>query len=345
LSHLTSFPCNFTLFLFFPTLAQLKITIGVYPRRSYNKTGMSDSFKRAVISLGSIMLCAGASAIVNDSANPYQGIVERNVFGLKPLPPISKVDEKPASAPPPITLTGMTSILSSKRALLNVQLPGKPIQSFILAEGQREGDIELLEIDEKAGSVKLNYGGTTVPLNFEKNGPKLTASSPGTALPGTPGAAAPMATQFASANVNNAANGLKPIQTRNWIPQAANQPAANNGANVNGANFNGANVNPSYNGGVPSPGFSSVPISGSNQAQTPPTPTAVDPDVQAMQMLAQHVQASDAGHQMPPLPPPLAEAIGENTSSGPPVPQQQQPTPNRQNPFPQRPPGLPPLPQ
>jgi len=310
---------------------------------------MSDSFKRAVISFGSIVLCAGASAIVNDSANPYQGIVDRNVFGLKPAPPLSKVDEKPVANPPPITLTGMTTILATKRVLFNVQPPGKPVQSFILAEGQREGDIEVLEIDERTGSVKVNYGGTTVPLNFEKNGPKLLASSPGTALPGTPGAATPMVSQLASQN----ANPLKTIPTRNWTPQAANQSAAMNGANITGANVNGANmningagVNTSFNG-VPAPGFGSVPISGSPQVQHGPPPV-IDPDVQAMQMLTQHVQASDAGNQMPPLPPPLAEAIGENTSSGPPVPQNQQGPPSPQGPFLPRAPGqpmTPPLPQ
>src|SRR5436190_7649458 len=183
---------------------------------------MSERLKKAVFGLGSMILCVGASAIVNDSANPYQGIVDRNVFGLKPARSITENISPPVKDPPPITLTGITTILKTKRALLNVQSPGKPIQSFILAEGQREGDIEVVEIDAKAGSIKVNYAGTTVPLNFEKNGPKLIASSPGTALPGAAGAAP---VQLASANANPLANntsGLKTIQTRNWTPQAAN---------------------------------------------------------------------------------------------------------------------------
>src|SRR5262245_40756768 len=172
---------------------------------------MLESLKKAAFGLSSIALCATASAIVNESANPYQGIVDRNVFGLKPPPPISDSKTPPVKDPPPITLTGMTTILSTKRVLLNVQSPGKPVQSFILAEGQREGDIEVLEIDERAGSTKINYAGTTVPLSFEKNGPKLTASAPPTAVPGTPGVGVTtMASAMPAANANTAnPGGLK----------------------------------------------------------------------------------------------------------------------------------------
>src|SRR5262245_12425017 len=194
---------------------------------------MLESLKKAAFGLSSIALCATASAIVNESANPYQGIVDRNVFGLKPPPPISDTTTPPVKDPPPITLTGMTTILSTKRVLLNVQSPGKPVQSFILAAGQREGDIEVLEIDERAGSTKINYAGTTVPLNFEKNGPKLTASAVPPAAPGV----TTLASAAAGANVSGVPGGLKGIPTR--TPQAVNQPATvNSGASLNSGNLN-----------------------------------------------------------------------------------------------------------
>ena len=309
---------------------------------------MFERLKKAAFGLSSVALCATASAIVNESANPYQGIVDRNVFGLKPPPLRDETKTQPVKDPPPITLTGMTTILNTKRVLLNVQSPGKPVQSFILAEGQREGDIEVLEIDERAGSTKINYAGTTMPLNFEKNGPKLTASVAPAAAPGTPGVTT-LASAAPGATATRAQGGLKGIPTTTWTPQAANQPAIAN----SGATLNTGNVNPAYNGyngvpasgynGVPSPGFSSAPNPGSTQANTPPP--AIDPEMQAMQMLTQHVQATDAGHVMPPLPPPLAEVLGE-PSSGPPTPQQGPPSPQPQVPSLPRAPGLPPpLPQ
>jgi hypothetical protein len=136
-----------------------------------------NSVKIASCVLSTFIVCSAAVAIGGDSSNPYQGIVDRNVFGLKPLPPPGKPEEKKVDLPP-ITLTGITTILGNKRALMNVQSPGKPPKPLILAEGQREDEIEVLEIDEKAGSVKISQSGTVIPLNFEKNGVKLPAAVP-----------------------------------------------------------------------------------------------------------------------------------------------------------------------
>src|SRR6185436_5810795 len=119
----------------------------------------------------------------------------------KPPPIKAPVEEKKKDLPP-ITLTGITTILGNNRVLMNVQVPGKAPQSFILTEGQRDGDIEVLEIDEKAGSVKISQSGTVVPLTFEKNGAKLPAAPPvppnplaanaqPTAVPYVPAAGAP----------------------------------------------------------------------------------------------------------------------------------------------------------
>jgi hypothetical protein len=74
---------------------------------------------------------------------------------------------------------------------MNLQPPGKPIQSFILAQGQRDGEIEVLEIDEKAGSVKVNQSGTVTTLTFEKNGAKLPASVAAAAPAPNPGGFVP----------------------------------------------------------------------------------------------------------------------------------------------------------
>src|SRR6185369_824073 len=149
-----------------------------------------DSVKIASCVLSTFIVCSAAIAIGADSGNPYQAIVDRNVFGLKPPPPPGKPEEKKVDLPP-ITLTGITTILGNKRALMNVQSPGKPPHSLILAEGQREGEIEVLEIDEKGGNVKVNQSGTVVPLNFEKNGAKLPAAVPAVMTP--PGHVNPVA--------------------------------------------------------------------------------------------------------------------------------------------------------
>ena len=200
-----------------------------------------DSVKIATGILSTFLLCFGAIAIGADSGNPYQGIVDRNVFGLKPPPPIGKPEEKKVDLPP-ITLTGITTILGNKRALMNVPVPGKAPQSLILAEGQREGEIEVLEIDEKAGIVKLHQSGQAVSLNFEKNGAKLPAAAP-VPPPPVPGQANP-ATAAAARQppvpyVPGAApvsTGLKTIPTRQVrLPQAGG-PAIPGGGNFQRGN-------------------------------------------------------------------------------------------------------------
>src|SRR6266478_1638779 len=117
---------------------------------------------------------AGANAITADSsANPYQAIFERNVFGLKP--PRQPEDTK--SSPPPapkITLTGIFTMFGSKLALFKVQMPSRPPdaaheQSFILGEGQRDGEIKVLEIDDQACSVKVSSFGTVMTVAFDKD--------------------------------------------------------------------------------------------------------------------------------------------------------------------------------
>src|SRR5690349_24775865 len=110
---------------------------------------------------GSVVVSIAAQAVTSETQdNPYQSIVDRNVFALKPPPP---PPDPEATKPPPvkITLTGITTILGNKRALMKAPAPpGKPGEpakqemSYILTVGQREGDIEVLDIDEVGGNVK-----------------------------------------------------------------------------------------------------------------------------------------------------------------------------------------------
>src|SRR5438445_5556396 len=120
---------------------------------------MKRGAKKFVCLAGSLALAIGTRAAVNetDASNPFSAIVERNVFALKDPPPPPPLEVKTNTPPPNIRLTGITTIFgtSNKRALFMVQeigIPGKPIgkeESYILTEGQRQGAIEVLEIDEK----------------------------------------------------------------------------------------------------------------------------------------------------------------------------------------------------
>ena len=146
---------------------------------------MKHGERMLICTLAGLALCATGKAVAGDSpGNPYQGIVDRNVFGLKPPPP--PPDPESTKPPPPkVFLTGITTILGNRRALLKMTPPAKPgepakEQSFTLGEGQREGEIEVLEINEKVGTVKVNNYGTVTTLDFDKDGVKVAG---GTAPP------------------------------------------------------------------------------------------------------------------------------------------------------------------
>jgi hypothetical protein len=94
---------------------------------------------------------------------------------------------KPASTSPPrqpgqpgvpskkITLVGITILSGKKTALLKTEAANKSakpeIQNLALSEHQRFGEVEVLQIDEKRGSVLLSISGVEQLLTFERDLP------------------------------------------------------------------------------------------------------------------------------------------------------------------------------
>src|ERR1022692_87152 len=152
---------------------------------------MKRSGKTLACVLSALAVGNGAQALVSDSTGgPYHGIVARNVFDVHPPAPHDPALDKPPTPPPPnIKISGITDILHRKQVIFKVMLPPKPPapakeESYILTEGQREGEIEVLEIDVKAGTVKMSDYGIITNLSIELNGEKLVSGPPA----GVPGA-------------------------------------------------------------------------------------------------------------------------------------------------------------
>ena len=118
-----------------------------------------------------LALSLGAETLVADiSGNPYLGIAGSNVFRLKP--PQFQVPAQPPAPLPKVIAVGITTITVDKRALLKVSLPAMPPEpakevSCILTVGQREGPIEVLEVDEFAGRVTVRNSGKVMLLTLE----------------------------------------------------------------------------------------------------------------------------------------------------------------------------------
>jgi hypothetical protein len=136
--------------------------------------------KIAIWLAGGLLLSAGAQAdnvAVAPAVNPYTPIVTRNVFGLNPV----QADEAPGEPPPKITLNGIMSTFGKLQALYKVAgtgKAGKPDPSYMLSEGQRQDDIEVTHIDDKASVVTFNNHGIVqeIPL---ASAPSATGSAPG----------------------------------------------------------------------------------------------------------------------------------------------------------------------
>jgi hypothetical protein len=130
-----------------------------------------------------LFACAALFSAAALAGNPYREISERNVFHLVPrVPARTQTNPEPL---PKIRLTGITTILRGKRALLKVQFPAKPFthpteESYILKEGERAGPIQVLQINEKTAYVTVNDSGVVTNLTFDKIPP---APAPAPKLP------------------------------------------------------------------------------------------------------------------------------------------------------------------
>ncbi len=151
--------------------------------------------KTLALALGAVAFANGTLALTSDSpGGAYHGIVERNVFDVHaaaPAPPRDPALDLPP--PPTIKLQGITDILGRKQVLFKVQLPAKPPaqpkeESFILTVGERQGEIEVLEINPKAGTVKMRNYGVVTNLSLELNSDKLVNTAPVAPAAAVPGA-------------------------------------------------------------------------------------------------------------------------------------------------------------
>lgn len=135
------------------------------------------------------LLIAGliTSVLGNESANPYLAIIERNPFGLKPLPPPpdpNATQEEVKQPPCKVILTGITSLFGpdSKRALLEiaeVEQGKNNVRKPILCEGQRDGTVEVLSIDIVNNKVRIRNSDIETELTFEKLKTPSAAPTPG----------------------------------------------------------------------------------------------------------------------------------------------------------------------
>lgn len=128
----------------------------------------------------------GAFAEVKE--NPYQVIIDRNPFGLKPIPipEPPKLPEPPVIPPPEVKLTGITTLGAAPKVFLQMedkQAKGKAEFPPPLAVGESHKDVTVLMIDVENNVVRVKIGENETTLDFEKNGVKPGAGAVASAAP------------------------------------------------------------------------------------------------------------------------------------------------------------------
>lgn len=252
--------------------------------------------------LAATVLAGGLTAASADvDPSHYNSIVERNPFGLKPPPP----PPDPASLVPPpppvqlatVELKGITSILSSKRALLEIiPGPGKPMIKPILAEGEKMDSVEVVIIDVDKSQVVIRNGTLVTNLTFsvaKSSGPTLP---PGGVMPGMVPPAFQGTVPQPAVNYGHAPAGRSGSIMAGGAP--AYQPPAPGGVNpLTQPGLSGQAVNPA------AAGFRSIPSRNIRSGGLPqvPTPNAPMSPEAAVIDLERNRQLNPP--HFPPLPP------------------------------------------
>jgi hypothetical protein len=194
---------------------------------------------RLTILLAVAVLGLGAGAAAATAENPYQPIPRRNVFGLNPIPTNNPADQKPPEPPSKIIPNGIMTIFGKVQVLFKVQEPGRAgqpakEQSYIMGEGERQDDIEVQKINEKAAAITFNNRGIVQTLELVKATASGGAPAPGgaSAVPATPAAAAAAAIKGAVPGVpaTTVGFGARFGRNRTTAPGTAGSDAAGMGA-------------------------------------------------------------------------------------------------------------------
>ena len=184
------------------------------------------------------------------SGQPYASIVTRNMFGLVPIPVVDPNASLPPVDPPPkITPNGIMTIFGKLKALYKVAAKPKQGQppkedSYVLSEGERQDEIEVVKIDQPNGIVTFNNHGVIQELSLASPDNTTPATSAPSALPG----GMPPAPSFNP----GMPGGLTPQERNAMRRRSLGGMPNNNGGNPGGG--------PAFGGGAANtPSASSIP--------------------------------------------------------------------------------------
>ncbi|MGH7940496.1 MAG: hypothetical protein ACREFR_05435, partial [Limisphaerales bacterium] len=211
-------------------------------------------------------LVSPIAASSNNSGNPYESIVTRNVFGLNPIPPYTPPPPPQGPPPPKITLTGIMTIFGPPEALFKVAsvIRGNrrpQDESYMFTEGEAQDDVQVTKIDVPKQSVTFMNHGIEQVIPLTEQGVTSSGSAPSApSWPGQHGGRPPFGRRFRGFGGDNP--GFQP-QTFGGHPQSDN-----NSYNNESSSGNSFGNNSSGNSGIYNPSAAAVNagLSGEDEA-------------------------------------------------------------------------------
>ena len=254
------------------------------------------------------VLSAQGAVPADELRQNYQSIIERNPFGLKPIP-VPEAPKPPPEKEPEVDyfLTGITSVghpVIPRQAYIMTREKGQKEPNYYALPEWSQKEIEIdgikvVSIDPKSGEVKVETPHGAMQLSFKTHGVEPPAAPvagvPGAmamARPGQPGAVPPPPGSPANAyNRTVAGRGGATITTpENRYSRGGPIPSRTvrtRSANTPTISTPGVNSPPPMNTGAPQ--------------QDAPEP--IDPVQQYLMMRAQEEAARMEGQPFPPTPP------------------------------------------
>jgi predicted RNA-binding protein len=108
--------------------------------------------------------CGVAAAEVN----PFEVIVDRNVFRFLPFPAQPRLlQEVPPKVLPKVVVTGITDVCGRRQVLAEVSEVGKPSVRTILTEGESFAGLEVVRIDLDKNHVEMRILGEVKELKLQ----------------------------------------------------------------------------------------------------------------------------------------------------------------------------------
>jgi hypothetical protein len=121
-----------------------------------------------------------AAAVPDDNSNPYALISERNVFHLNPIPDPPPPQDTPKVDLPVIKLSGFLRIGKTTHALFSYSPKDSKLgpMYYDLANGEKDGILEVVTIHEDRGEVEIINSGTPLTLSLKNDTLEIKAAAP-----------------------------------------------------------------------------------------------------------------------------------------------------------------------